>query len=415
MKLNFFTLIFFMYLISIFFAIFDGVRGGLTQSYFPFSFLRDFFIILPAILIFLLKKIKLNREMIFFYIILIFIALYTFIISILFYPDHMYIQDMRGANTAKPLFYSYGEGIGRWMKFFSMLCLVYTANYLFQEKKDFSLNIILKAIVVFSLIYSLLTIVLFFFIPNLYEILGNKWYGRISIGYPTLDVCFLNLSLIILRYLDISKVYKAFCFIILVIAILFQNTTTGFALLFLTFLIYFYSSKYIFKILSLLVFSFIFGVLSYIYINYNDFDIVGELIYRKGNAIFFGNISDDPSYFIRMEQVNYMLKFLKSDPFYFLFGFGGIGSEATEVNIYSIMGFSGLIGLLGYLIISLYFLLKSFIYRNSILFFLILAYWIASMSLNPIYLYFLYFIYSLIIAYGFYVEKSFKMDKLNNV
>ena len=411
MKLNFFKLIFFIYLMSIFFAIFDGVRGGLTQSYFPFSFIRDIFILLPAILIFIFKKIKFSKEMIVVYSYFLFIAIYTFIVSFFFYPDHMYIQDMRGADTTKPLFYFYGEGIGRWMKFFSMLCLIYTATYLFQEKKELSLNVILKSIVIFSLIYSILTIVLFFFIPNLYDILGNKWFGRISIGYPTLDVCFLSLSLIILKFLNISNTYKAFSFFILVLTILFQNTTTGFALLFLTFLIYFYTSRHIFKIFSLFVFSFIFGVLYYVYVNYTQFDIVGELVYRKGNAIFFGNISDDPSYSIRMYQVDYMLKFLKSDPFYFLFGFGGIGSEATEVNIYSIMGFSGVVGLFGYLISSIYFLIKSIVYRNNILLFLILAYWIASMSLNPIYLYFLYFVYSLIVAYGFYVEKSFSIDK----
>ncbi|WP_326517975.1 hypothetical protein [Acinetobacter sp. CAAS 2-6] len=412
MKINLFKLILCMFVISIFFAIFDGVRGGFTQNYFPFSFLRDFFILFPVLLIIFLKKIKYSREMIIIYSYFLFIAVYTFIISFFFYPDHMYIQDMRGANTAKPLFYLYGEGIGRWMKFFSMLCLIYTATYLFQEKKKFSLNIILKSIVTFSLIYSVLTITLFFLFPNLYDILGNKWYGRISIGYPTLDVCFLSLSLIILKYSNISNINKAFAFFILVLTILFQNTTTGFALLFLTFLIYFYSSKHVFKLFSLVLFSVVFGVLYYIYINYTQFDIIGELVYRKGNAIFFGNISDDPSYFIRMHQVDYMIKFLTFDPLYFLFGFGGIGSEATEVNIYSIMGFSGVVGLFGYLISSIYFLIKSILYRNSILLFLILTYWIASMSLNPIYLYFLYFTYSLIVAYGFYVEKSFSMDKL---
>ncbi|WP_436915534.1 hypothetical protein [Acinetobacter gandensis] len=406
MKVSFYKAILSMFVISIFFAIFDGVRGGLTQSYFPFSFLRDVFIIFPALLIIILRKIKFSKEMIFFYSYFIFIAIYTLIMSFFFYPDHMYIEDMRGSSTSEPLLYLYGEGVGRWAKFFSMLCLIYTATYLFNEKRDFSLNVILKSIVIFSLIYCFLTVVLFFFFPSLYNAMGDKWFGRISIGYPTLDVCFLSLSLIIIRCLDISNIYKGVAFFILVLTILFQNTTTGFALLFLTFLIYFYYSKHLYKIFSLFSFSIVFGVLYYIYSNYEQFDILGELVFRKGNAIFFDEISDDPSYFIRMSQVDYLVRFLEFDYLYLFFGLGGIGSEATEVNIYSIMGFSGVIGLMGYFLFSIYFFIKSIIYSNSILLFLILAYWVASMSLNPIYLYFLYFIYSLIISYGFYVDRS---------
>ncbi len=401
-KFKIMNLIFLCLVFDVFFLVFDGFRGLNFPNYFPFSFIRDILIFLPFFFIIpkIIKKDMLTKQAIVIYSLILFVLIYTFFTSLLITIDNEQLASLRG-SYGTPIIDIYGLGIGRWTKFFSMFAISITAYYLLlNDEQGYYRGKLFDYYINFSFLYSILTILIYFLLPSVYETVGNNWSGRISIGYPTMDIYFLSCSLILLKYSNFRKVRKLGFSIIIIICLLLQNTTTGFILLFLILFAYIITSKFSVKILSLTTGIFLTYLISYIYYNYTDFDPIGTLLKLKLDSLLSFDTQSDPSYYIRLNQSNAMLQYLFSDSFTFLFGWGGMGSEATEINIYCILGFSGLIGLIVYILISIFVLLKSIIFRNEILFFLIISFWITSISINPVYLYPAYWMFAFCIAYA---------------
>lgn len=387
--------LYFMYIVCIFWAVFDGVRGVQFPSYFPFSLLRDasvfllFFIAVGTV-----RQIKYNRVFLFLVFLQVVILIYTLVTSILIANNTVYVR-----SNSVIQYRQYGAGVGVWMKMLTFICLTY-ATYCMAKcfKQTFVYNT-MKWFVFASFIYSFLTIVLFLAFPNIAAVLSH-WGGRLSIGYPTEDVCFLSLSLIFLYYLKFPLSIKIIFFGFNAVCLIFQNTLTGFLLLgYITFF-YFVKGKFRLRMIVLVSVFLIIFTAEYIYNNSEQFSNFGILLHAKINSLLnFNSSNDDPSFYLRMQQKELMLKTISSDSMYLLFGYGGIGGMAVESGVYSIFGFSGILGLVIYSVTILYLFSKSIFGRNIFLFSLLIIYCISSVSIAPLYLMTTYWLFSFIIVY----------------
>lgn len=105
----------------------------------------------------------------------------------------------------------------------------------------------------------------------------------------------------------------------------------------------------------------------YIYKNYEVFGNFGVLIKVKADSLILGG-TDDPSFYLRLQQIAMMMKSLFSDWIFVLFGYGGIGGFSVESGVYSTLAFSGVLGIIIYVFTILYFLFLSIKNKSFILF-----------------------------------------------
>lgn len=385
----------FLSLLCVAFAVFDGFRGTQYKPYFPLAFLRDLSIFVGGVLgFFIIAKIKIQKSFALLVFLQIFICAYSFFTSFLVSDKAVFVRQL-----------TLGGGIGFWSKMLSMICICFlTYAYIHVSGKK-AVEKIFKCFIYFSFFYSLLTIILYLFLPSLYASLPRQWYGRISIGYPTQDVYILAVSLVLLLENILNKTLSILISAVNVSCILMQNTFTGYILIVFVFFIYFIRFGFFSKALILSLGCFLLIFIFYIYKNYEIFGNFGVLIKVKADSLILGG-TDDPSIYLRLQQIAMMMKSLYSDWIFILFGYGGIGGFSVESGVYSILAFSGVLGIVIYAFTILYFLFLSIKNKNFILFSIPSMYILSSFSISPIYLMSTYWTLGFLIAYQSFVDEA---------
>ncbi|HCD8102720.1 TPA: hypothetical protein ND692_005320, partial [Klebsiella pneumoniae] len=138
-----------------------------------------------------------------------------------------------------------------------------------------------------------------------------------------------------------------------------------------------------------------------VYNNSEQFSDFGMLLHNKIDSIlYFSSSENDPSFYLRMQQKELMLKSIFSDPIFFLFGYGGIGGMAVESGLYSILGFAGTAGVIIYGVTLFYYIMRALVLKDMLLFCLVSMYCISSVSIAPLYLMTTYWLFSFIIVYS---------------
>ncbi|HCD7199018.1 TPA: hypothetical protein NDY82_005333, partial [Klebsiella pneumoniae] len=239
---------------------------------------------------------------------------------------------------------------------------------------------------------------------SLYASLPRQWYGRISIGYPTQDVYVLAISLVLLLENILNKTLSILISAVNVSCIIMQNTFTGYILIVFVFFIYFIRFGFFSKALILSLGFFLLMFVFYIYKNYEVFGNFGVLIKVKADSLILGG-TDDPSFYLRLQQIAMMMKSLFSDWIFVLFGYGGIGGFSVESGVYSTLAFSGVLGIIIYVFTILYFLFLSIKNKSFILFSIPSMYILSSFSISPIYLMSTYWTLGFLIAYQSFVDE----------
>ncbi|HBC8326732.1 hypothetical protein [Escherichia coli] len=385
----------FLSLLCVAFAVFDGFRGTQYKPYFPLAFLRDLSVFVGGVLgFFIIAKIKIQKSFALLVFLQIFICAYSFFTSFLVSDKAVFVRQL-----------TLGGGIGFWSKMLSMICICFlTYAYIHVSGKK-AVEKIFKCFIYFSFFYSLLTIILYLFLPSLYASLPRQWYGRISIGYPTQDVYILAVSLVLLLENILNKTLSILISAVNVSCILMQNTFTGYILIVFVFFIYFIRFGFFSKALILSLGCFLLIFIFYIYKNYEIFGNFGVLIKVKADSLILGG-TDDPSIYLRLQQIAMMMKSLYSDWIFILFGYGGIGGFSVESGVYSILAFSGVLGIVIYAFTILYFLFLSIKNKNFILFSIPSMYILSSFSISPIYLMSTYWTLGFLIAYQSFVDEA---------
>lgn len=373
---------------------FDGFRGTQYKPYFPFAFLRDLSVFVGGGLgFFIIAKIKIQKSFALLVFLQIFICAYSFFTSFLVSDKAVFVRQL-----------TLGGGIGFWSKMLSMICICFlTYAYIYVSGKK-AVEKIFKCFIDCSFLYSLLTIILYLFLPSLYASLPRQWYGRISIGYPTQDVYVLAISLVLLLENILNKTLSILISAVNVSCIIMQNTFTGYILIVFVFFIYFIRFGFFSKALILSLGFFLLMFVFYIYKNYEVFGNFGVLIKVKADSLILGG-TDDPSFYLRLQQIAMMMKSLFSDWIFVLFGYGGIGGFSVESGVYSTLAFSGVLGIIIYVFTILYFLFLSIKNKSFILFSIPSMYILSSFSISPIYLMSTYWTLGFLIAYQSFVDE----------
>ncbi|HIH9707127.1 hypothetical protein [Klebsiella pneumoniae] len=373
---------------------FDGFRGTQYKPYFPFAFLRDLSVFVGGGLgFFIIAKIKIQKSFALLVFLQIFICAYSFFTSFLVSDKAVFVRQL-----------TLGGGIGFWSKMLSMICICFlTYAYIYVSGKK-AVEKIFKCFIYCSFLYSLLTIILYLFLPSLYASLPRQWYGRISIGYPTQDVYVLAISLVLLLENILNKTLSILISAVNVSCIIMQNTFTGYILIVFVFFIYFIRFGFFSKALILSLGFFLLMFVFYIYKNYEVFGNFGVLIKVKADSLILGG-TDDPSFYLRLQQIAMMMKSLFSDWIFVLFGYGGIGGFSVESGVYSTLAFSGVLGIIIYVFTILYFLFLSIKNKSFILFSIPSMYILSSFSISPIYLMSTYWTLGFLIAYQSFVDE----------
>lgn len=388
--------IYISYIVCVFFSVFDGVRGVQFPSYFPFSLMRDTSLFTLFILsLGFYKNIKFDKEFSIIFISQIFILFYTLFTSVLVSNHSVYV---RSNNVV--LYQEYGAGVGVWMKMLTFIMLTYSTYCIAKVIKVSFLYKTMKWFVIAAFLYSIITIIIYTVFPQI-AIKLSHWGGRLSLGYPTEDVCFLALSLVFIYYINMPSIYKIIIVLSNTLALFFQNTLTGFLLFAFVLFFYFLKGGVRLKFIVIVILVCIFVGAGVVYNNSEKFSDFGMLLHNKIDSIlYFSSSENDPSFYLRMQQKELMLKSIFSDPIFFLFGYGGIGGMAVESGLYSILGFAGTAGVIIYGVTLFYYIMRALVLKDMLLFCLVSMYCISSVSIAPLYLMTTYWLFSFIIVYS---------------
>ena len=202
---------------------------------------------------------------------------------ILFYIYHILVGIMSFSGFIS-------EGLSGFMiyKQYFLFPLFMYLFYFCEELTGKSYNQIFKVTIQIAAIYVILNTV-FYFIESPVWIYQRKWWGRITLGYPTIDVVSLAISLSILLLnpkLEMSIGSKIGFSILILLGISIQGSGTGFVLIFVCFasaLVVVFSKAgqrlFFSYLLMSLIFIFILGINVLIKTNeevYNNLSLVIE-------------------------------------------------------------------------------------------------------------------------------------------
>jgi len=290
----------------------------------------------------------------------------------------------------------------KYVQFFILCYLFLNFEKFTKQKIDVLIDFFIKLLI----LYVIITPVLYFLEPSFLKDNFKQW-GRIGVGYPTMDaqvlVFGLALVLLIRRY---SLLKGTFIISIIIIGIFMQNTGTGYASTIAVIAYYMlftkrYNIKSIYLATGILVF-----IILYILHVYSGSNLQNNFLYLFLNKIYSIMLHKKSlSEQIRAEQF-LELKEKISSIFESLFG---IGFKIYVENQYAFMliGF-GYIGLLVFLLFLLNNLSYGFLIRrkdNSILFITTLIFSLTSYTLVTLYLFPTEVLFSFGMGISYYYQK----------
>lgn len=283
-----------------------------------------------------------------------------------------------------------------WMKSLTFLWL-FLLFRLVQRSYASIFEKIPKLFIVGCIIYSMVT--LFFILSGLYKLLPPRcWYGRLAIGYPTMDSLVLSVGMffVAIEFRGRKRIFFALLFACVLIM---QNTATGYLMLcfFIATMIFWLPARWKFLPVLLFAAGAFLGIAAYEYFKTSG-TLFGALFVDKANAFLFGGSTASVS--IRSGQIVALKHDLFADPVTAIFGGGGGMAAYTENGYWSILGGLGILGAILYIMIFGYLLMRAFATRHFIFIGSIIGFYlIGSLSLIGIYLYPFLFVLAYAAAY----------------
>jgi len=373
--------------ILIFFVITDSIRDTFIENA-AAGLIRDLMPPLCMALhfsIFLNNRVKLKWGTFTFIFLPLIILLALLIINASFH-DAYSVTDM-----ASELHHG---SIGVISKFVALISMTYLlTRFRMIVCKDSSIECYF--ITMFTL-YAAITLILLIYDSE--GIINDKWAGRYSIGYPTLDSFIACVSIAFaISYLR-SIVWKVFAVTLAVVFLLLQNTVTGFISLVLLFISYgCFARTFLLKTVLFASAAFIPLAIFFIYSNQALFpQEFSSLVVSKVNNLILMT-GNDSSFALRYAQAHDVISLMFRDWLNILYGGGPIGIFAVENGYIGAIASFGAVGIMVLTIAVIYTLTKmSSAQANSrrcgcVVFLLLL---VAFFSLSGFYLYAIIFVLS---------------------
>lgn len=341
-KLNYFA-----FLVIIVFMFFDGMRSNFIYGSY-LSVLRELSVLYLIFTLFFVYNKKKKSKILTGAILLFY--LYHSIISIVSLMNDGPIQIGFIFKPYELLFFIY---------------LFYYYSYLTKRKFETLLN----AIVVTSVAFSLINVILYFN-PLPIWIDPNIWWGRISCGYPTMDVVTLSFVLVLILYYPFEKYSfkkRILISLILFFSILLNFSGTGMAILAMIFVVSlltckFSSQKKIFFTFFLVVFLILGSLTSLFATMFPEEYENGICLMENKIDIVLGNEVSQNTLEVREEAFDNVKRKLHGISYFTGIGLNNMSMVSSELeknkNLYQIesqynmllMGY-GLIGLILYVLI----------------------------------------------------------------
>ena len=377
--------------VTIFLIVFFAVLDGLRDTFFPgshLSYIKDITPLIGFVLvIYKCKQIQSIK--------------YNFNYYIIFNIGLICIITIGLANTvfASTVFERSSElSFGGFSVLIKIISFLFLANFLYLLKLNnpAQFNSIPKIYIFCTLFYCLITFIFVFSGLNT-NLAPRNWYGRLSIGYPTMDSFVLVVGLALLQISNFKRRITIILYLIFFLCLIMQNTVSGYLMLFILWFSYLFTLKGVNKLLPIIFFSLAILTLTITYNFYADsLGFFGALIADKINGFIFG--ADTSSISARREQIAELLHLMSSDIFTLFFGVGGFGAFSVESQLYSVFGFGGIFAVVAYLLFLITIFLKIYQSKNHIFIILLLLYIAGGFSLTALYLYPFIFIISYIFA-----------------
>lgn len=381
---NFVILSYYRILFSllIFFIVFDGIRDSLIFSNY-LSYLREATIVITFLstLRYINFKFKISA-----FSCSLFMLFFVFVYGLVYSISPVY-PELRSISGPLTVLYKH-------IQFFMLLfCFVNIENLTGKSIVYYA-----KLMVYMLVFASIITPIVYSHPPAIFKPDFLQW-GRMGIGYPTMDAQVFCTGIVILLYmLDFKKIKLNIILGILVLGVLMQVTGTGLFTLFLLFCYFVFLDKKN-KIITLapLVIGLFFLVFFIITSYSDDFSKILWLASDKIDNLM--NYGQGQSTQIRHEQFLALFNIIKSSVDFFVFG---IGSNVYVENQYSFFfiafGFVGLACFVVFLLVMMFHGLK-FASRDYGVFLLsTVIFSLASYSLVSFYLYSLYSSFAFMMA-----------------
>lgn len=388
------------YYFLIIYIVFDGLRNNLTFSIYISYFKEAFTFTLFFYIIFIRKIIFFPKNFIY-----IWMGLYfLFILSFSAYSIFSFEQNKRFVSNSAIMYYKL---IQFFMLFYVFSVYEKVTGYKYENLLQFFIKLLIVFVIITPIIY---------FSKPFFMVEHFRQWGRINIGYPTMDAENLVLGIVLMLFVFKQSFFKALLILtILGIGVFMQLTATGFATLGFVLSFYLlYPSKYKVNqkviIVSVIL---LFLIISSIIFKYGD--ILQNQLYLlqiKLDAII--NTSSSKSLSLRAEEFNTQIIFL-NNWFRNLFG---IGFEIYLENQYDWFRIgTGLLGFYGYIIFLSGLIIYGFLIRKkdrNILFLSSVIFALTSYSLITLYLFPTEAFFCMMIGYSIHLQRRYKFAKFNN-
>lgn len=389
-----------LFKIIIIYIVFDGLRDNLIISSYITYFKEIVTFVLFFYIVFIKHVIFIQRNFIYY----IFLLFSLYYISFLPFSFLSFFSHERVVSSSLIMYYKIYQ--------FIMLAYIFSVyETVTKDKYENLLRFFIKLLVLFVIITPIIYFIKPFFMVEHFE----QW-GRINIGYPTMDAENLVFGIVLYLFIFRDSFFKVLIALILFfIGIFMQMTATGFAtLLFvLGYYLVYRNKKKINKRVIVFLGIIVFIILSYIIAQYGD--LLENQLYlmnMKINAILDPSTSKGLS--LRVEEFHSQIIYL-NDWFTNIFG---IGFQIYLENQYDWFRIgTGLIGLYGYIFFLFSLIIYGWLVRkkdNSILFISSVVFALTSYSLITLYLFPTEASFAMMIGYSIHLQRRYKIAKISN-
>ena len=390
----------FLYRILVIYIVFDGLRDNLIIS--PYiTYFKESFTLLLFFYIFFIKKIFLLDKKFIFYIFFFF-----FLFLLIFFPFSILSLSINYRYLSSPIIMYY-----KLIQFFLLVYIFSVYEIVTKDKYENILKFFIKLLIIFVIITPII-----YFTDPFFMVKDFKQWGRINIGYPTMDSENLVLGILLMLFVFEEKFFKALIImLILILGIFMQLTATGFATLGFILIYYIFSfSKYKVNQKSIVFIGILaFIIISFIIYRYGD--LLRDQLYLlqiKVNALL--NPANSKSLSLRAQEFSDQIRYL-NDPFSNLFG---IGFKIYLENQYDWFRIgTGLIGFIGFIMFLSSLTIYGYIIRKkdrNILFLSSVIFAMSSYSLITLYLFPTEASFAMMIGYSIHLQRRNKIAKINN-
>lgn len=338
------------------FSVMDGMRDTFLQGS-PLSYSKELLLIWGCFILFILhprKAITFKRPFI------LTVAGLTYLLSSIIITTHFLDEEIAEYGHLQS-----NLSFGGWSIVIKVFALLFFCLFINTLKSTYPrmYRKIPSLYCRWAIIYCLTTI--FFTTTGLADRLPQRcWYGRLSIGYPTMDAIILMTAIIFATFSNAKALHKSLSITLYIVVIIMQNTASGYMAIGIYCIILAYHLPLKWKIapISLMGIS-ITGLWAVYTYAHQYMGVFGGIIVDKINGFIFGQ--DTSSISARLTQIQNLNNDILSTPIGIIFGGGGSASYYVESQYYTILGAWGGIGIAFFAIFYLFYTLDSMIDRNQ--------------------------------------------------